>query len=416
MNAQTVRILTKAWYGDEEMELQFPETWEVQECRMAGHDMPPLTNERIHDALKHPLGTKPLHEMANGKKQVVILFDDLARPTPIWKILPFVLKELKEAGISDDQIRFVAAHGTHLPLRQGDFVKKLTKEVVNRFRVYNHNPYEHLINLSKTSRGTQILINQEVMNCDLKIGIGALVPHDSAGFSGGAKIILPGVAGIESIYQHHLNFGGLVRDLSGKKFHLRSEENDFRQDIEEIGRIAGLDMKIDLLLNYKREVIGVFAGDFVIQHRTGMEKAKKIYATPIAKDCDIVVTNAYPIENQISRAFWPANLSLKQGGHSVVISQAVEGQGLLYLSGRFGTNYGGKMWNPLQKPPIPNSQRILICSPYLSRTDLDRWGPPDRVQLCETWGEVLSQLMAVYPRTAKVAVYPYAPIQVPEET
>ena len=92
MNTQTIRIPVKAWYGDEEMELNFPDRWEINECRMAGHDTPALNDEQLREALQNPMGTKTIREMAKGKKQVVILFDDLTRPAPTGKILPFVLE------------------------------------------------------------------------------------------------------------------------------------------------------------------------------------------------------------------------------------------------------------------------------------------------------------------------------------
>ena len=125
MSAQRVRIPVKAWYGDEEMELDFPENWEVHECRMAGHDTPQMSDEELVEALQNPIGTAPIKELAKGKKQVVILFDDLTRPAPTWKILPFVIDELHEADITDDQIRFVTAYANHVAMSREDFVKKL---------------------------------------------------------------------------------------------------------------------------------------------------------------------------------------------------------------------------------------------------------------------------------------------------
>lgn len=416
MNAQTIRIPVKAWYGDETMELQFPETWEVQECRMLGHDTPALNDEQLRKALHNPLGTERLRDMARGRKQVVILFDDLTRPAPTWKIIPFVLEELQEAGITDDQIRFVGAFANHAAMCLEDFAKKLGPEVVRRFRIYNHNPYEHLVDLGKTTRGTPVLINREVMDCDLKIGIGGLIPHLGAGFGGGAKLVLPGVAGIASADHNHRVLGGMGGDRSVQKKSVlgQIEGNQVRQDIEEAVRKVGLDMKIDLLVNNKREIIGVFAGDFIAQHRAGVEQAKKLYATRMAKDCDIVITNAYPIENQVIKGVWPANVSLKEGGIAVIVVQSVEGQALHYLAGRFGTNYGGNMWGAPKQLLVPKAQRVLVCSSYLAKTDLDVYGPADKVIPCTTWGEVLIHLMAAYPQKAKVAIYPYAAIQYPE--
>jgi len=416
MNTQAVRIPIKAWYGDEEMELNFPETWEVHECRMAGHDTPPLSDEQLREALRNPLGTQPLSEMAQGKKQVVILFDDLTRPAPTWKILPLVLEELQQAGITDDQIRFVTAYANHAAMCQEDFVKKLGKDVVRRFRIYNHNIYEHLVDLGKTSRGTPVLINREVMACDLKIGIGGLIPHLGAGFGGGAKLVFPGVAGIVSTDHNHRIVGKRGGDRSTMKLHLGEiEKNELRQDLEEAVGKVGLDIKIDLLINNRREIIGVFAGDFITQHRAGVERAKQLYATPIIKASDIVVMNAFPIENQVIKSIWPGRAALKEGGVAVVLTHSVEGQACHYLAGRFGTDYGGKLWGVPRQLLIPQAERMLVCSPYLSRNDLDMYGPEEKVTPCTEWGEVLIHLLDSYPQRAKVAVYPYTAIQLPGE-
>jgi nickel-dependent lactate racemase len=415
MNTQMIHILTNAWYGDEGMELQFPEGWEVQESRMAGHDTPPLGEERVAECLQKPLGTKPLKEMAIGKKQVVIIFDDLARPSPTSKIIPHIVDELHKVGIQDHQIRFVAASATHSAMHQEDFVKKLGRDIVTRFHIYSHNPYENLVDIGTTSSGIPILINREVMECDLKIGIGTLTPHEGAGFSGGAKIILPGVAGIDTVYQHHSRFPGPGTDSSAKQNNLSVEGNPFRKDIEEAARMAGLDFNVDLVVNNRREIIGVFAGDFILQHGAGSKYAKSVYASPIVRASDIVVANAYPMENQMMRSIWPARVSLKKGGFFVVVSQGGGGPILHKLSGRFGTHYGGKLWRTPPRPLLPGAERLLICSSYISRTELDEWGSADKTLLCRTWEEVLGQLTAAYPKKAKVAVYPYAPIQIPEE-
>ncbi len=166
----------------------------------------------MEKAFLNPIGTKPISELAKGKKEVVILFDDLARPTPVVEIVPFVLRELEKAGISDRQVRFIAALGAHGAHTANDFRKKLGEEVLDRFPVYNHHPFDFCTYLGKTSRGTPVSINKEVMACDLKIGIGSIVPHAFSGFGGGGKILLPGVAHIDSIAYNH---GPLVKEPSG---------------------------------------------------------------------------------------------------------------------------------------------------------------------------------------------------------
>ena len=268
------------------------------------------------------------------------------------------------------------------------------------------------MDLGKTSRGTPILVNREFMDCDLKIGIGGLIPHMGAGFGGGGKLVFPGVMSIESVAYNH----GKIRsknpsDTTGMLGIVVG--NILREDIEEaVGKI-GLDMKIDLLINNKREIIGVFAGDFIAQHRAGVERAREVYATPCPEDVDIVVSNAYPIENQATKGVWPARVCLKKGGLAVIVTQTVEGQALHYLTGRFGTDYGGRLWNPT-RAGVPRANRVLVCSEYLSRTDLDRFGPPGQVIGCASWADVLEHLEAEYPERARVAVFPCAAIQCPE--
>ena len=409
-----IRIPTRAWYGDVTAEITFPEAWDIQECRMAGHDTPALSDTQIREALGTPYDSSSLVDLARGKKQAVILFDDLTRPAPASRVLPFVLEALGEAGFEDDSIRFVGAFANHAAMSREDFAKKLGDETLRRFRVYNHNPYEHHVELGTTSRGTPIKVNREVMECDLKIGIGGLIPHMGAGFGGGGKLVFPGVMSIESVAYNH----GKIRNVEGVSETTgmlgKVDGNILREDIEEAVRKVGLDMKIDLLINNRREVVGVYAGDFVAQHRAGVKRARELYATACPTDVDIVVSNAYPIENQATKGVWPARVSLKQGGIAVIITQTVEGQALHYLTGRFGTNYGGKLWNPT-KAGVSGANKVLVCSDYLSRTDLDRFGDPDKVIGCPTWDDVLENLKAAYPNSARVAVFPCASIQCPEE-
>ena len=408
-----VQIPVKAWYGDTEMDLDFPDRWTVTTCRMKGHDTPEMTDQEIRDALASPIESLPLAELARGNKDAVILFDDLTRPAPTSRILPFILEILAEAGLEDDHIRFVGAFANHAAMSREDFAKKLGDDTMRRFRVYNHNPYENHVDLGSTSRGTPIRVNREVMACDLKIGIGGLIPHPGAGFGGGAKMVFPGVMSIDSVAHNH---GEIKRPPTTGPTGMLGivEGNVLREDIEEAVRKVNLDQKIDLLINNRRELVGVFAGDFVAQHRAGVAKARELYATPCPEGMDIVVCNTYPIESQATKGVWPARRSLREGGTAVVITHAIEGQAVHYLTGRFGTDYGGRLWNPV-KAGVAKASRVLVYSEYLSRTDLDRFGPPERVVGCETWREVLEHLEADYPGSADVAVFPCAAIQCPDD-
>ena len=248
-NSAIVRLPQLAWYGDNTIEIDFPSSWDVTVCRSGGEEAAALDGDAFRKAFANPIGTSTIRELARGKKRVAILFDDACRPTPVADILPYVLDELSHAGIEDDDVRFIAALGAHGAMDGVALRKKLGDDVMARFLVYNHNPYELCTPLGTTSRGTPVAINTEVMRCDLKIGIGAIMPHLLTGFSGGPKIILPGVAAIETIGVNHNKWGGPGRTDIG-----HDEGNVLKADMDEAARMAGLDVKIDVLLNLRREV------------------------------------------------------------------------------------------------------------------------------------------------------------------
>jgi len=407
MGMSKVSMRVRAFYGDDLLDIFFPENWDVQPCLMAGHDKEPLTDDEIRKALQSPIGSPTISELAKGKKEVCILFDDIPKPTQTSRIVPFVLEELHAGGITDEHIRFICAPGTHRPLTYIEFVAKLGREIVEKYPVYNHSIWENLVFVGKTSRGTPVNVNKEFHSCDLRLAIGSLFPHASAGFGGGGKIILPGVCGIDTIEHHHNN----MREGSGVG---KVEGNVFRDDLDEAARLAGLHFKIDQVINNHRQPVALFAGDLIQAHRAGAKVAAQVYATKPAKNVDIVVANAYPDEPQMGRACWFVPMSLKEGGDVVLINHSPEGQNLHQLSSRFGTAYGGRMYNPSRlNRNLDKAKRIFVMSPIMSKYDRDDIGPKDKVVWCKTWGEVLAELGNIHGAGTKVAVYPYAPLQLP---
>jgi nickel-dependent lactate racemase len=298
-----------AWYGDTELEIDFPESWDVTVCRMHGQDAAALSEDGIRKAFRNPIGTKTIKELAKGKREVAILFDDMSRATPTEVIIPYVLEELAAAGIADDNIRFIAAIAAHGSMNGIDFRKKLGDEVMGRFPVYNHNPYENCTPLGVSGRGTPISVNSEVMSCDLKIGIGSIVPHPFSGFGGGSKIILPGVASMETIDANHSRLG-----LSPTIGIGTYEGNLVKQDMDETARMAGLDIKVDAILNLKREVTALFVGDLIAEHVEGVKLAREHYATDMVSDADIVVANCYSKANEMVLALGIAPPLLSKRG------------------------------------------------------------------------------------------------------
>jgi nickel-dependent lactate racemase len=405
-SSKTVRVPQLAWYGDTELEIDFPDSWEVITCCMHGHDASALGDDEISKAFHKPIGTKTIRELAKGKKEVAILFDDMSRPTPSAVLVPYILEELAAAGIPDDNVRFIAAIGAHGSMNGIDFRKKLGDEVMGRFLVYNHNPYENCTPLGMSSQGTPISINSEVMSCDLKIGIGYIVPHLLSGFGGGGKIILPGVASMDTIDANHTRLG-LSSTIGIGKY----EGNVLEQDINEAAKMAGLDVKVDVILNLKREITALFVGDPIEEHIQGVKLAKKHYATDMVNDADIVVANCYSKANEMVLAPGVASpLLSSEGGEMVLIVATPEGQINHYLIRSFGKNFGGRAW--CRRTSLPrNTKRLTVMAPYSDKVGGDWIAPHDSIDWAKTWTEVIQGLKNRHGDKAKVAVIPDATVQ-----
>ena len=407
MAKNNVSMRINAFFGDDLIDLAFPDNWAVEVCRMAGHDRPPLSEEELRNALRNPIGSPRLSELAKGKKEVCILFDDIPKPTPTGAVAPYVIEELHEGGITDEQIRFICAPGTHRPMTQREFVAKLGQDIVENYMVYNHTIWENVVDVGTTSRGTKVEVNREFASCDLRIAIGSFFPHGSAGYGGGGKIILPGVSSIETVEQHHSKIKGSSR-------YDNLDENEFRLDLEEAARLAGLHFKVDVVINNHREVIGLFAGDLVEEHRAGTVFAQSMYKTELAEKADVVVTNAYPDEAQNGRAFRCALPSLKEGGDVVLLLHQKDGQSLHQYSSRFGTDYGARNYKPgRSNTMLEKVNRVIVIAPILSKYDKSSLGPAGKILWCRTWAEALSELSDDHGAGTKVAVYPYAALQNP---
>jgi len=414
IQTNSIQVPQMPWYGDKPITLNFPASWEVHLLQMHGDNALSLRQDQMREAFIHPIGSPRIKEIARGKKDAVILFDDLTRPTKTYELVPYVLEELKLGGISDHNIRFICALGAHGAVNLSGFEKKLGREVIERFCVYNHNPYENCKFLGYTSKGMPVAINSEFMESDVRIGIGCIVPHRVNGFGGGGKIIVPGIAGIDTIEATHLvakqYFTGASIDptLEPGKY----EDSLLRPQVEEITRMSGLQVKIDALVNTKRETTALFVGDPIEEHHYAVNNfAKKHYATPMIDSPDVIIANAYSEANESAKATGVSiKLASKDETTLVLISMFPEGQVTHYLVRSFGHRIGGRLYKP--KTTLPkNINRFFILSPYINMVDTDWFGPYQQIIWCRKWEEILEQLKRLYPKKARVAVIKDATIQ-----
>lgn len=402
---KTVSIPSRLWYENEERALTFPDRWDVDNLTSPGFDTPGLSPEEIKDKVAHPIEGPALEELAKGKKRAVIVFDDMTRPTPVRDVAPFVLDALHRAGMKKDQIRFIWALGTHGAYDMINARKKLGDYIVENYAVYNHDPFQNTVRVGRTPTGVEVWLNREFMNCDLRIGIGCITAHVHVGFGGGAKIVLPGVAGIESINQFH---NQLYRDRS--RIGLGNfEGNIMRAECDAGGDLAGLDFKVDCLINRRGEITSLYAGAFRATHQAGAEEGKEHYGIPHATGYDIAVCNAYGKANESAIALVMSLMTLKAdcSGTAVLISDAPEGQVPHYVMRGWGTDYGGRHFEPKvagQGIRQAFMKRLIVVAPYPDRTMLDLICHIDDATMVKSWPEALALLEEDYPGDARVAV------------
>ncbi|MDD5167287.1 MAG: lactate racemase domain-containing protein, partial [Syntrophales bacterium] len=390
--------------------LSFPDRWQVDNLTSAGFEKPGMASEEIKNCIENPIEGPTLDELARGKKQAVIVFDDMTRPTPVKAIAAHVLSALHRAGMKKEQIRFLWAlgsHGTHDMIAAR---KKLGDEIVENYAVYNHDAFQNTVHVGRTPTGVELWFNRGFMDCDLKIGIGCISAHVHVGFGGGAKIILPGVAGIESINQFH---NQLYRDPSRTGLG-NFDGNIMREECDAAGDLVGLNFKIDCLVNRRGEINGLYAGPFRATHAQGGEEGKEHYGIRPPRAYDIVVSNAYGKANEAAVAIAVARMVMKPktAGTCVLIVDAPEGQVPHYVFRSWGTEHGGRHYNRRVKGFVTSIfRKMIVLNPLPTPVCLDWIGHIDEVDVVKTWPEALAILEADYPGAAEACVIQDATVQ-----
>jgi lactate racemase len=399
---KSISVPSRLWYDNTERELTFPDRWNVTNLTSPGLDKPGLTPEQIEYKIENPIDGATLFELARDKKQAVIVFDDMTRPTPVKDVAPFVLDILHSAGMNRDQIRFLWALGCHGAYDMISARKKLGESIVENYAVYNHDPFQNTVRVGRTPTGVEVWFNREFMTCDLKIGIGCVTPHVHVGFGGGAKIIMPGVAGIETINQFH---NQLFRDQSLTGLG-NFEKNIMRAECDAAGDLAGLNFKIDCLINRKGQITNLFSGPFRATHAAGAEEGKEHYGIPSSNGYDIVVCNSYAKASESAIALLLSLQTMKPGqGTAVLISDAPEGQVPHYVMRAWGLDYGGRHYNH-RTPGFVQllMKKLIVLNPLPDRMGLDLVCHQNDATTVKTWHEILAILEQDYPGEAKVAV------------
>ncbi len=253
---------------------------------LTARDVPGLENEgaAITAGLRKPIASPPLLDRVRETDKVIILVTDNTRPCPEDRLLPPVLAEL-EVKIPRENITIMIALGLHPPLDRPEMITKLGKEVVENYRVLNHD-VNQTVNIGTTSRGTPVDINRRVIEADFRLSTGFIEPHFFAGFSGGRKSIAPGVFSVRSAYKNHGY--AMLEHPETRAGNLVG--NPIHEDMVEQAKMARLDFIVNVLLNKRREITHVVAGDPFQAHEEGCRIEKEIVGVKVPRLVDISIT------------------------------------------------------------------------------------------------------------------------------
>lgn len=297
----------------------------------AMHDVPGA----VRDALAHPIGQeRSVFETIRPGERAVILVSDSFRETRVDQCLPVLIDGLCAAGIADSDISFVFATGVHRPPTAAEQQRILGRDVYQRFQsaLYCHdaNQAASLRHIGVTSRGTRVSVNRRVLECDRLIVTGTVVMHYFAGFGGGRKSIIPGVAAVETISQNHSRNLDPVHDRLNPDVRIGIlDGNPVAEDLFEAANMVKVDCILNTVLNRNGEIAGVFAGDLDQAHRVAAKFARRLFSAPIQQQADLVIASAGAAKNfvQAHKALYNAYQAMKRGGRVIFLAKCEEGLG-----------------------------------------------------------------------------------------
>ena len=312
-------------YGQRVLKLSLPEAAEVDLLMPAATAAESDGAAIVSRALREPIGSPPLHEVVTSGHTVAVVTSDNTRPCPSRRMLPPILRELQAGGISADDTTVVVALGLHRPLSSQELRELVGPEVHDSVEVVNHDPAD-VVRIGWTSAGTPVDLFRPVVGADVRVGLGNIEFHYFAGYSGGAKSILPGCAGEETVSANH----ALMVEPGARVGVL--ESNPVRADIEEGVAMMGLDFILNAILNSDHQLVDAVAGNATLAHRRGCSTMARRDAVAIDGKAEIVVVSAGGRPSdlnlyQAQKALENAGAVVRDGGVVIWVAECLEGFG-----------------------------------------------------------------------------------------
>lgn len=417
----------KLEYGRTGLEVELPDDRIVGP--LAIKPAQPLENPQkvLLEKLAHPNGTPPLAELARGRKSACIAICDITRPVPNALLLPPILETLESAGIPREKILILIATGLHRPNEGDELVELVGPEIVGRYRIENHHGKvlsEHTY-LGTTPKGVPAWIDTRYVSADLKITTGLIEPHLMAGYSGGRKLICPGIAALETVKVWH-----------GPDFleHPKADcgfldGNPVHEENTRIARMAGCDFIVNVTIDAERQVTSLVAGDMEQAFLEGVRFIENVVKAEVENPCEIVVTSSagYPLDTtfyQAVKGLTGALPIVKQGGTIVLAASLSEGIGSPEFQKLFRENDSletfmhrilGKdyfvmdQWQLEELAKVCRKAKVKIVSDGLPAATLKTLF----VESAPSVEEAVADSLAEYGPSARIAVIPKGPYVLP---
>lgn len=315
-------------YGHSYLEFEVPCELVKGELKMA--ELTPLPDPRqsIIDALRNPIDSQPLKDILKSGQTVAIIVNDTTRVANTKFFLPILLDEVNAAGIKDEDISLVFALGAHRAMTEEEMISEVGEDIYRRLRSYNpdckdQSQFKHV---GDTSRGTPVWFYKKVTECDHIICTGSIVHHFFSGFGGGRKALLPGVSYYETIRKNH----SLMLEPNVEIGRL--EGNPVYEDQIEGVKLYPPSFLINVVLNEKKEFLGVFAGNYLTAHLEACKMVDKAYGVEIDEEAELVIATCggYPKDinvYQLQKTMDNAHCAVKKGGVVILLGECIEGSG-----------------------------------------------------------------------------------------
>ncbi len=318
----------KLAYGKEGLDVVLPDGAAVTVIEPVFVPALPDQKAAIADSLRNPIGSPPLAKIVKPNDTVAVVFSDITRPAPNRLIIPVILDELRAAGVPKDRVTLFNATGTHRLNTKEELAGMLGQRIVDEYRIVQNDARARGIHerVGITRGGNEILIHKDFLSCSFKILTGFIEPHFFAGFSGGGKAVMPGLAELGTVMRNH---GARNIDDPNANWGVL-DGNPIREEVNEAASMTKPSFLVNVALNKNREVTGSFAGDWIEAFAAGTEFVRRTAMAAVDRLFDVVVTSnsGYPLDLNLYQAvkgMSAAERITKPGGSVVIASECRDG-------------------------------------------------------------------------------------------